>query len=122
MAKGYKDFTVWQKSMDLVIEVYKIVKLLPNYETYALSDQMRRAVVSIPSNFAEGQGRYSTLEYIHFLNIARGSCFELDTQLQICVRLGYVKESDVEKSVGLCEEVGKMLSTLIGKLRKQLEE
>ena len=118
----YKDFTVWQKSIDLVVEVYKLVQLLPKYETYALSDQMRRAVVSIPSNIAEGQGRNSTVEFIRFLNIARGSCFELDTQLQICLRLEYVAQSDIEESMNLCTEVGKMLSSLIKKLKDSLQK
>ena len=118
----YKDFTVWQKSMDLVVEVYKVVKLLPKYETYGLSDQMRRAAVSIPSNIAEGQGRNSTVEFIRFLNIARGSRCELDTQLQICVRLEYVKNVDVESAINLSVEVGKMLSSLIKKLKDSLEK
>ena len=118
----YKDFTVWQKSMDLVVEVYKVVKLLPKYETYGLADQMRRAAVSIPSNIAEGQGRNSTVEFIRFLNIARGSRCELDTQLQICVRLEYVKNVDVESAINLSVEVGKMLSSLIKKLKDSLEK
>ena len=118
----YKDFTVWQKSMDLVVEVYKVVKLLPKYETYGLADQMRRAAVSIPSNIAEGQGRNSTVEFIRFLNIARGSRCELDTQLQICVRLEYVKNVDVEPAINLSVEVRKMLSSLIKKLKDSLEK
>ena len=113
----YKDFTVWQKAMDLVVEVYKLVKLLPKNETYGLSDQMRRAAVSIPSNIAEGQGRHSTAEFIRFLNIARGSCFELNTQLQICIRLEYIIKSDIENALNLSDEVGKMLSALIAKLK-----
>ena len=122
MIKGCKELIVWQKAMDLAVEVYKLVKLLPKNETYGLSDQMRRAAVSIPSNIAEGQCRYSTRDYSNFLNIARGSCFELDTQLHICIRLEYVKESDIEKAINLCEEVGRMLSTMIGKLRGTVKE
>ena len=113
----YKDFKVWQKAMDLVVEVYQVTKLLPKYETYGLADQMRRAVVSIPSNIAEGQGRHSTVEFIRFLNIARGSYSEIDTQLMICVRLGYIEESDIEKALNLSNEVGKMLSALIARLK-----
>ena len=71
--KSYKDMIVWQKSMELAIEIYRLVKLLPKEETYALSDQMRRAVVSIPSNIAEGQSRGGTKEFVQFLNIAKGS-------------------------------------------------
>lgn len=103
--------------MDLVVEIYKITKILPKYEIYSLADQMRRAAISIPQNIAEGYGRYSTRDYIHFLTISRGSCAEIDTQLQICVRLGYVNESDLESVLNLADEVGKMLSAMIGKLR-----
>ena len=85
--KSYKDLIVWQKSMDLVIEIYKLVKKLPKEETYSLSDQMRRAVVSIPSNIAEGYTRKSTNEYLNFLSIANGSRTELETQLLICERI-----------------------------------
>ncbi len=113
----YKDFIVWQKAMDLVVEVYRLTKTLPKYETYGLSDQMRRAAVSIPSNIAEGQGRNSTSEFIRFLNIARGSHSELDTQLQICVRLGYANETNTETALNLSKEIGKMLSSLIRKLK-----
>ena len=77
MAQSYKELLVWQKSMELMIEVYGLVKLLPKYETYGLSDQMRRASVSIPSNISEGQVRNSTKEFINFLSIARGSNAEL---------------------------------------------
>jgi len=118
--QSYKDFQVWQKAMDLTVEVYKLVKLLPKEETYALSDQMRRAVVSIPSNIAEGQGRNSTKEFINFLTISRGSQSELETQLEICIRLNYITEKDAENALNLCEEVGKMLNSLIKKLRQTL--
>ena len=75
----YKDLTAWQKSMELVKEVYCLVKKLPKEETYSLSDQMRRAAVSIPSNIAEGNGRKSLTDYARFLDIARGSEYELET-------------------------------------------
>ena len=118
--QSYKDFQVWQRAMDLTVEIYKLVKLLPKEETYALSDQMRRAVVSIPSNIAEGQGRNSTKEFINFLSISRGSQRELETQLQICIRLNYITEQEAENALNLCEEVGKMLNSLIKKLRQTL--
>lgn len=114
--QSYKEFTVWQKSMDLTVEIYKLVKLLPKEETYALSDQMRRAVVSIPSNIAEGQGRNHTKEFVNFLSIAKGSKSELETQLQICIRLNYFTEQEAANALNLCNEVGKMLSTLIKKI------
>ncbi len=71
--QNYKELTVWQKSMDLVEEVYRLLKLLPREEQYALSDQLRRAAVSVPSNIAEGYGRHAAKDYLRFLNIARGS-------------------------------------------------
>ena len=119
--QSYKDFQVWQRAMDLTVEIYKLVKLLPKEETYALSYQMRRAVVSIPSNIAEGQGRNSTKEFINFLTISRGSQNELETQLQICIRLNYITEKDAKNALNLCEEIGKMLNSLIKKLRQTLD-
>lgn len=121
VVKHYKDLIVWQKAMDLTVEVYRLVKLLPREETYALSDQMRRAVVSIPSNIAEGHGRVSTREYINFLSIARGSQNELETQLQVCVRLKYFSESEATVALGLCDELNRMLNTLITSLRSRLK-
>ena len=116
IVRDYKDLIVWQKSMDLLVEVYRLVKKLPKEETYALSDQMRRAVVSIPSNIAEGKNRSSEKDYLRFLFIARGSRAEVETQLLICVRLDYLEEAEVEYALNLCSEVGKMLSTMISKM------
>ncbi len=114
--ESYRDLKVWQRSMDLVIEVYKLAKILPKTEQYALADQLRRAVVSIPSNIAEGYGRNATKEYIHFLNIARGSKNEVETQLLICVKLGYISDSAIEPVMQICYEIGKMLTAMIKKL------
>ena len=102
--------------MSLVEETYRLVKLLPKEEQYALSDQMRRAAVSVPSNIAEGQARSSTREFANFLSISRGSLAELETQFMICVRLKYLTRSHIETALSLCAEVGKMLNALIGKL------
>ena len=113
---SYRDLIVWQKAMDLVEEVYRLVKQLPREEQYALSDQLRRAVVSIPSNIAEGYGRNAAKEYARFLNIARGSKHEVETQLLICVRLQYLKEPDIALAMSLSDEIGKMLNSLISKL------
>ena len=116
--KSYKDLIVWQKSMDLVIEIYKLVKKLPKEETYSLSDQMRRAVVSIPSNIAEGYTRKSTNEYLNFLSIANGSRTELETQLLICERINYFSEADTEKAFVLIDEIGAIIYHIMTKLRK----
>lgn len=110
--KDFKDLFLWQRAMDLVVEVYDLVKKLPKEELFALSDQIRRAVISIPSNIAEGQGRNSSKEFIHLLSIAKGSKAELETQLLLCVRINYLKELEIEKAMSLVEEVGKMLHSL----------
>ena len=110
--KDFKDLFLWQRAMDLVVEVYDLVKKLAKEELFALSDQIRRAVISIPSNIAEGQGRNSSKEFIHFLSIAKGSKAELETQLLLCVRINYLKELEIEKAMSLVEEVGKMLHSL----------
>ncbi len=115
----YKDLTVWQKSMELVKEIYYLVKKLPKEEMYSFSDQMRRAAVSIPSNIAEGNGRKSLTDYARFLDIARGSEYELETQLQICIMLGYLTEKETANAFELITEVGKMLHTLINKVQNQ---
>ena len=112
----YRDLMVWQKSMDLVDEVYALLKLLPKEETYALADQMRRSVVSIPSNIAEGYDRNTTKDYVHFLVIARGSKSELETQLIICVRQGMLTKEQVRRAINLCTEIGKMLNSIKEKL------
>ena len=98
---GFKDLIVWQKSMALTKEIYVLVKRLPKEELYALSDQMRRAAVSIPSNIAEGQGRTSPKEFAHFLSIANGSKAELETQLLLCVELGYLESQEIQFKSGV---------------------
>jgi four helix bundle protein len=113
---SFKDLIVWQKAMELVKQTYILIEKLPQIERFALADQMRRSAVSIPSNIAEGYERNSTKEYINFLSIANGSKSELITQLELCVMLGYVQ--DVTDLLNLCDEVGKMINTLIAKLRK----
>ena len=113
---GHKDLLVWQKSMELVEEIYRIVKLLPKEERFALGDQMRRAVISIPSNLAEGQGRNYNKEFLRFIMIAQGSRAELETQLDICIRLGLIRAEQAQTAYALCNEVGKMLRGLFDKL------
>ncbi len=114
--KSFKDLLVWQKAMDLAEETYRIVKLLPKDETFALSNQMRRSAISIPSNIAEGQSRHGIKEYINFLYIAKGSNAELFTQLNICKRIGYLTDKQLYTSIQLSNEVGKMLAAMIKQL------
>ena len=117
MFMTYKDLTVWQKSMDLVVEVYRLTEKLPKDEIYGLTNQIKRAVVSIPSNIAEGNARFSTKEYLRFLSIARGSQAEVATQLLLCVRLGYLSEGDIADKLSLLNEIERMLNSMISKLR-----
>ena len=113
---SYRELVVWQRGMELVEEIYKLVRSLPKEEMYALSDQMRRAVVSIPSNIAEGFARKAPKDYARFLLMARGSKYELETQLIICERLKYLSADETNKAMGLCDEIGKMLNSIIAKL------
>jgi len=110
--RSFQDLIVWQKAMDLTKTVYTVVRKLPKEELFALSDQMRRAVISIPSNIAEGQARNSTKEFLQFLGIAKGSEAELETQLLLCVKIGYLTDADIIESLQLLREVGKMLNAL----------
>lgn len=115
--KSYKELIVWQKSITLVKEIYKITSTLPENEKFGLISQMRRASVSIPSNIAEGWGRLSRKNYIQFLRISRGSLFELETQILITKELNYI--SDCETIENLIIEISKMLNSLIRKLEEK---
>ena len=121
VVKDHKDLIVWQKSMDLLVEVYRLVKKLPKEENYALSDQMRRAVVSIPSNIAEGRGRSSEKDFLRFLFMARGSRAELETQILACIRLNYFEEIEAEPALNLSSEISSMLNSMINKLSLKLK-
>lgn len=114
--KTYRDLIVWQKSMALVTEIYKITKTFPKDETYGLIAQMRRCAVSIPSNIAEGYGRNSSNDYVRFLCIAMGSLYELQTQLEISLNLKYLKEKDFKRFFESSREVERMLSSMIRKI------
>ncbi|MHC6202349.1 four helix bundle protein [Breznakiellaceae bacterium SP9] len=111
--ENYQKMIVWQKSMDLAIEVYTLTSKLSREEIYSLTSQMRRTTVSIPSNIAEGQGRNSRKEFVRFLAIAKGSKAELETQLLLCVKIGYLAATDINQALSLAEEISKILSALI---------
>jgi four helix bundle protein len=110
--KSFHDLIVWHKSMELAKMIYQLVKKLPKEELFSLSNQMRRAAVSIPSNIAEGQARNYPKEFQQFLAVAQGSKAELETQLLLCVSVGYLTETDISKSINLLHEVGRMLTAL----------
>ncbi|MCE1183451.1 MAG: four helix bundle protein [Rhodocyclales bacterium] len=108
----YRDLIVWQKAMDLVVEIYRLSQAFPNTEKFGLSAQIQRAAVSIPSNIAEGHARKSSGAFINHLSIAAGSLAELETQLMLAVRLGFCSE-DVASPLFLCaDEIGRMLTGL----------
>ena len=114
---GYRDLDVWRLSMDLVEGSYRVTEKFPRAEEFGLRAQIRRAAVSVPSNIAEGQGRSSTGEYVHHLSIAHGSLMELETQIQIAGRLGFIGKSDVDSLLHSSAEVGRMLNALGRSLR-----
>jgi four helix bundle protein len=111
-SQNYRDLIAWQKAMDLVENVYLATKMFPKEEIYGLSSQLRRAVVSIPSNIAEGQGRSSAKEFQNFLSIAHGSLREVETQLIIAQRLGYLKVKGLSTLLELAAEVGRLTKGL----------
>lgn len=114
--KSYKDLIVWQKSMDLVEMVYQVTKEFPKEELYGLTNQLRRAAVSVPSNIAEGQARSSTAEFRNFLSIARGSLAEVETQLLIAERLNYIESGKLGELMNIQAEINKMTNALMSKL------
>lgn len=113
---SYKELIVWQKSIELVTEIYKLTEKFPKSELYGLTSQIRRASVSIPSNIAEGYTRKHRQEYIQFLRIAFGSGGELETQIIIAKNLNYASQKDFEEIEKLLDEIMKMLNKLISTL------
>lgn len=114
--KSYKDLIVWQKSMGLVEMVYQATKTFPKEELYGLTNQLRRAAVSVPSNIAEGQARSSTAEFRNFLSIAHGSLAEVETQLLITERLNYLDSEKLREILAVQIEVNRMTNALMIKL------
>jgi len=112
---NYKELMIWNKSMDLVEKVYRIVSSFPDEEKYGLTSQIQRSAVSIPSNIAEGAGRNSNKEFRNFLGIANGSANELMTQLLLTIRIGYTKENKLKEIFDLLTEIQKMNFALIKK-------
>jgi four helix bundle protein len=114
--QSYKDLIVWQKSMAMVKVIYRLTQVFPKEELYGLTNQLRRAAVSVPSNIAEGQARQGKAEFRNFLSIARGSLAEVETQLLIAQDLNYIDPTQLQEVLELHTEVGKMLNSLINKL------
>lgn len=117
--KSYQDLDVWKMGMDLTFKIYKLMKTFPMEEKFGLISQIQRAAVSIPSNIAEGWGRGSTKEYIQFLRIARGSVYEMETQIMIANKIDYLNEATMQDILQQTNAIGKMLLSLIRSLEKK---
>jgi len=120
--ESYQDLDVWKVSMSLVEAVYALTGLLPKAEVFGLSAQLRHAAVSIPSNIAEGHGRSHRAEYLHHLSFAKGSLKEVETQLLLAVRLGFVTRDQTAGAWELSQRVGRMLTRLVQSLRQENEK
>ena len=119
MSRTYRELFVWQKAKALVVRVYQSTQTFPKTEIYGLTSQIRRAAVSVPSNIAEGQGRLTSGEFLHFLGIARGSLLELDTQLAVALDLRYL---EAPQQMSLADEIHQvlgLLNRLIESLRRK---
>jgi four helix bundle protein len=115
--RTYRELIAWQKSIELVTAVYEATQSFPKEEIYGLTNQMRRAAVSVPSNIAEGQGRGTPNELLHFLRIAHGSLQELETQLLIAERLSYLNSDKLENLLDQASEVGRLMVGLSKSLK-----
>jgi len=116
MARSFCDLRVWREGMDLTILIYRLSAGFPKHELFGLSQQMRRAAVSIPSNIAEGKGRWSGKEFEQFLFHARGSLLELQTQIMIDEELEYLSQEQGQQALELASQVGRSLAGLINSL------
>jgi four helix bundle protein len=118
-SQGYRDLRVWQLAMELIPKVYQVVKQLPSEERYELGSQLRRAVVSVAANIAEGQARQHTKEFLQSLYIARGSLAETETLLMVAERLGYLPAPTLQALVAELAELRKPLQGLVNRLHGQ---
>lgn len=114
--RNYCELIAWQKSMDFVESVYRATHRFPREETYGLTGQIRRAVVSIPSNIAEEQGRQTTRDFLRFLSIAHGSLREVETQILIAERLEYLDQTNSESLLEMASEIGRLINGLSNSL------
>ena len=119
---SFQKLKAWQEAKKLVVDVYHLLDCFPKFEKYAICDQIRRAVVSVPSNIAEGSGRKSLKEQIHFLEISYGSLMETYNQLLIAIDLTYITEESVEAIKPSIDAVAKMINGLSSSFSKKLEE
>jgi four helix bundle protein len=114
----YRDLVAWQKGIDLCELVYRASAAFPSHEIYGLTSQIRRAAVSVPSNIAEGAGRITRGEYLQSVGYARGSLLEIETQLIVAQRLGYLDAKEIDKLMELTNEIGRVASGLVRALSR----
>ena len=114
----YRDLDVWKLSLQLVADIYRLTETFPRFEVYGLASQMQRAAVSIPSNIAEGSGRKTTKDFVHFLYVAKGSMLELETQIEIARILSYTQ--DIDELIISIKRLRSMITALINSLEKRL--
>ncbi len=119
MGDSFRDLAVWQRAIELTLAVYKLTTAFPDSERFGLTNQLRRASVSVASNIAEGYGRSTKGEYIQFLGHARGSVSEVETQLVIAKALGFGSKQALQKAEELCSEVGRMLRAMMKALQSK---
>ncbi len=119
MAESYRELAAWKKAMELVTEIYQLTRTFPREEVYGLTSQLRRAAVSVPSNIAEGKGRWSKGEYRQFLSQARGSLLEAETQILIGLNLNYLSQAKVDAVLEKSAEVGRILNGLMSSMCSQ---
>ncbi|SRR5581483_2317156 len=115
--RGFKDLIVWQRSLALAVEIYRLTKEFPREEIYGIASQLRRAAVSIPSNLAEGHARNTKAQFANFIDIALGSAAELETQLTISLQIGYIKQTDYDKLTNELIEITRMLYGLLNRVQ-----
>ena len=115
--RNYRDLIAWQKAMDLAEHVYQVTGDMPTDERFGLTSQLRRAAVSVASNIAEGQGRFTDADFVRFLSIAHGSVREVETQLLLAARLGLLSQEVIEPSIELAAEVGRLIAGLARSLK-----
>ncbi|MDI9859807.1 four helix bundle protein [Flectobacillus roseus] len=118
--KSFRDLLIWQKSMNLVTDIYLVTRNFPQAEMFGLTSQLRRASISIPSNIAEGYGRNTSKDYLRYLQIALGSLYEMQTQLEIASNLHFLEIFDFNKMISLCLEIERMLTSLIAKIKAKI--
>jgi four helix bundle protein len=116
--RPHEKLQTWIESVDLVLNIYKVTERFPKEEKFGMTSQIRRAAVSIPANIAEGAARYSSKEFAHFVSIAQGSASEVETELIIAYRLGYLSETLFSKLLADLERIGRMITGLTRRLRR----